>query len=100
MAQTPEGQVKDAVDKFLRELEPNCWYFKPMNFGYGRKGIPDFVGCYKGRFFSIETKRKGGKQTPWQDRECAAVGIAGGLALREISKAVDVKLAFVQAGWM
>ena len=27
----------------------------PAN-GFGRSGVPDFVGCYKSRFFSVECK--------------------------------------------
>jgi hypothetical protein len=77
---TPEGKIKEEVKIFLKSLGPDCWYFCPMMMGYGRKGIPDFMGCYKGHFFSIETKSKNGKISPWQQREHEAIIDAGGAA--------------------
>ena len=68
---TPERLVKMAVRRVLDEY--GCWYFMPMMNGYGRTGIPDFVGCYKGKFFAIEAKAEGGTVTPNQQRELLAI---------------------------
>jgi hypothetical protein len=78
---TPEGAVKRAVKKRLKEL--GVYYFMPVQNGLGRVGIPDFICCYKGRFIAIETKRPGArdKTTPNQDREIAAINSAGGVAV-------------------
>lgn len=54
---TPEGRVKDAVKKVLKELK--IWYFMPVSMGMGVVGIPDFICCYKGKFIGIETKAPG-----------------------------------------
>lgn len=83
MAKTPEGKVKDEIKAFLDSLGAECWYFMPMMMGYGRKGIPDFIGCYKGRFFSIEAKAPGkaANLTPWQAREKSAIMQASGIPL-------------------
>ena len=62
---TPEGQVKEKVKTLLSGI-PNLFFWMPVPTGYGTRGIPDFVGCYYGFFFGIETKATGGKQTPWQ----------------------------------
>lgn len=52
-----EGDVKKAVKKVLAEFPADdLWYFMPPANGYGRSGIPDFVGCYKGNTFAVETK--------------------------------------------
>jgi hypothetical protein len=52
-----EADVKKVVKKILSSYpETEMWYFMPPANGYGRSGIPDFVGCYKGNFFAIETK--------------------------------------------
>lgn len=52
-----EGDVKKAVKKVLGSYDPNeLWYFMPPANGYGRSGIPDFLGCYKGQMFAVETK--------------------------------------------
>ena len=65
---TPEGSVKLKIKNYLDGLAPALWYFMPVNNGYGIKGVPDFVGCYKGRFFTIEAKAPGGAEKPWQTR--------------------------------
>jgi hypothetical protein len=63
---TPEGNVKLKIKNYLNGLAPALWYFMPVNNGYGIKGVPDFVGCYYGRFFTIEAKPAGEKEKPWQ----------------------------------
>ena len=73
---TPEAKVKAEIKKVLAEYE--CWYFMPSMNGYGRAGIPDFIGCYNGAFFAIEAKSANGKLTPNQEREIAAIQQASG----------------------
>ena len=69
---TGEGVIKQMVRERLEQFDilpahksylvetegykPKGWYFMPVSLGMGTMGIPDFVGCYKGKFFSIETK--------------------------------------------
>ena len=48
-----EGDVKKAVKKVLDKTD-NCYYFMPPANGYGRSGIPDFIGQVNGYFFGIE----------------------------------------------
>jgi Holliday junction resolvase len=76
MAQTPEGKVKAAVRKLL--VKHGIYYFMPPGMGLGRAGIPDIIGCYKGRFIAIECKAGKGKTTALQDRELTAIAFAGG----------------------
>ena len=57
---TPEAKVKKVVVNQLRNL--GAYHFYPVTGGYGRSGVPDIVGCYKGKFFGIECKA--GKNTP------------------------------------
>lgn len=82
MSKTPEGKIKDKLDAYLDSLGERCYYFKPMTFGYGRSGIPDYIICYRGFFLGPETKKKGGKSEPWQIREQEAICKAGGLSTR------------------
>lgn len=82
---TPEGKVKAELDEYLNSLGEDCWWFKPMNFGYGRNGIPDYIICYKGFFLAPETKRKGGKSEPWQLREQEKIRRAGGFSNQVIN---------------
>lgn len=61
---TPESKVKAAVKKILAAR--GAWFFMPSARAYGTAGVPDFIGCYKGRFFAIETKARGNKPTALQ----------------------------------
>lgn len=80
---TPEGKVKSDIKKFLDSLGSSCWYFSPMMMGYGKKGVPDIIGCYKGYFFAIEVKAPGKihDTTPWQEKECSAIAGAMGTVM-------------------
>ena len=79
---TPEGKVKAECKKVLDALKPDCWYFMPVSSGMGRHGIADFVGCYKGMMFTIETKAVGkGRPTTLQQLMMDTVNRAGGLAV-------------------
>jgi hypothetical protein len=81
MAQTPEGMVKDAIKKVLNEY--NIWYFMPSANGFGKVGVPDFICCWKGKFFAIEAKAKGKREqtTANQDRRIEEIRSAKGWAL-------------------
>jgi hypothetical protein len=81
MAQTPEGIVKDAIKKVLNEY--NIWYFMPSANGFGKVGVPDFICCWKGKFFAIEAKAKGKREqtTANQDRRIEEIRSAKGWAL-------------------
>lgn len=74
---TPEGKVKNAVKKFL--AQHNIYYFMPATGGYGRSGVPDFIGCINGKFFAVETKAGKGTPTALQLREMERIKAAGGL---------------------
>ena len=78
---TPEGRVKEAVKKRLKEL--GIWHFSPVSNGMGRHGIPDLICCWNGRFLAIETKAKGKRAntSALQDIELTAINSAGGIAV-------------------
>ena len=76
MANTPEGKVKLAVKKILQQHD--IWYFMPVSNGYGKHGIPDFVCCVRGFFFTVETKSPGKKPTPLQEEQMRQIQLAGG----------------------
>ena len=50
-----EEDVKKVVKTILKGT-PKCWWFMPPANGFGRSGIPDFVGHVNGHFFAVETK--------------------------------------------
>lgn len=92
MATTPEGKVKAAVRKKLKEL--GYWYYFPVQNGFGSVGIPDVVGCKPvkitpemvgttiGVFFAVETKAPGKLKntTPNQRKNIDAINACFGHA--------------------
>lgn len=54
---TPEGRIKNKLDRALKKLSPDVWYFGPQAGPYGAAGIPDRIVCANGKFFGIECKR-------------------------------------------
>lgn len=62
---TPEGKVKARVNKVLDTYKPELWRYMPVPGGFGKQAL-DYICCYKGVFFSIETKRPGGTPTDKQ----------------------------------
>jgi len=78
MAKTPEGLVKDKVDKVLYEL--GAYSCKPVSGGYGASGVPDILACYQGRFIGIECKANRNKPTALQVHNLKQIVAAGGIA--------------------
>lgn len=77
---TPEGWEKAALDRYLHSIK-GLYLIKPATFGYGGSGAADRVGCFAGRFFSIEVKREGKVPTALQNRRATEVREAGGIAI-------------------
>jgi Holliday junction resolvase len=75
---TPESYEKADICKYLDSI--GAWYFKPYMAGFGKSGVPDIIGCWRGRFFSIEVKREGKKPTKIQEDRIAEVESVGGKA--------------------
>ena len=55
MAMTPEAKVKKQVTRQLDAM--GAYYFYPVTGGYGKSGVPDIVGCYKGFSLALSAKR-------------------------------------------
>jgi hypothetical protein len=73
---TPEGKVKQAITKFLKEQE-DCWWAMPVVSGYG-KPLLDYIGCSRGRFFAIEAKSFGKPLTPRQQYTIVSISMSRG----------------------
>jgi Holliday junction resolvase len=76
---TPEKKVKTKVVSILKGF--GAYYFYPVTGGYGASGVPDIVGCYKGKFFAIECKAGKGKTTALQEKNIAQIIAQGGVAI-------------------
>lgn len=73
---TPEGKVKEQVKKLLKEY-PTLYKFMPVQNGMGDPAL-DFLCCYRGMFFSVETKAPGKSLTPLQLYTVERIVNAGG----------------------
>lgn len=71
-----EKDVKAEVKKILRKY--GAYYFMPVPVAYSRTGVPDFLCCFHGRFFAIETKFGYNKPSPRQEIEMNDISAAGG----------------------
>ena len=76
---TPEAKVKAKVKRVLTDI--GAYYTMPVTGGYGNSGVPDFVGCLRGKFFGVECKANGGKPTALQLKHLNDIRCAGGIAL-------------------
>lgn len=71
-----ERDVKTAVKKYLKEI--GAWFIMPVPMIYGKKSI-DFLVCYEGMFYGIETKRSAKeKASPMQNITMLGIELAGG----------------------
>lgn len=72
---TPEGKIKENVKNFLKKR--GAYFFMPVPSGYGTPTL-DFIGCYRGYYFAIETKAPGKEPTPRQRSTMRTMQEAGG----------------------
>lgn len=70
---TPEGRVKETVKRVLRAY--GAYWHMPVQNGMGTPTL-DFVCCFNGLYFAVETKAPGKKPTTRQE-----------ITIQEINKA-------------
>lgn len=76
---TPESKLKAKVRKVLKEL--NAYYVMPVTAGFGNSGAPDYIVCFRGKFFGIECKANGNTPTSLQYKNLKEIQDCGGVAL-------------------
>lgn len=79
MLETP---LRRKITKALQEKYPGVWY-KIHGGPMQEKGIPDILGCYKGRFVGFEVKRPGKdfrEPTLYQKLQLKNIKKAGGIS--------------------
>lgn len=75
---TPEAKVKAKVKVILKNHK--AYYAMPQSGGFASSGIPDFLVCFRGKFFGIECKAGKGKLTSLQVKNLMDIQDAGGHA--------------------
>ena len=98
MAKTKEGLVKDKVRLILKSYGDLVYYFMPIGGPFSRIGVPDIVGCIKGKFIGIETKAGKGKPTALQEKNLINIMNTGGVAVLVNEKGIDALRMLLDAG--
>lgn len=84
------AQLRKEVQKWF---EDRGAYVVPQNSqGYGRKGVPDLLVCWNGRFLGVEVKVGKDDLKPWQRRELYGDGKSYCGVIQAAGEAVVVKL--------
>ena len=68
MATTPEGKIKNKLDKMLKYEK--VWYYSPQAGPFGRAGVPDRVAVLGGQFIGIECKADRSKKPTALQLKC------------------------------
>lgn len=78
---TPEAKVKEKIRQWLIVNMPGAWRYAPPGGAFGRGGVPDRLGLWRGVFFAIEVKRDHSvKPTALQMKELKDIQKNGGIA--------------------
>ena len=92
-----ESYEKAEIDRYLKSLD-DCWYFSPLMGGYGKGGVPDRLGVYRGHCFAIEVKRPGKTPTTIQWRRMSEIEQAGGKTFwGTATKVIPEMMAWVES---
>ena len=71
---------RDFQKKVIAYLKENkIYHFKTI--ATNKKGTPDIIGCYHGKFFGIECKAQKGRVTDWQLRAHKEITENGGAVI-------------------
>lgn len=102
---TPEGRIKNKINKLLAEYGTNIYVFMPVQVGYGKRTV-DYLCCIRGVFFAIEAKKpeSKGRVTALQSATLEQVQDAGGIgfvvyddaSLAELKRWLDSAMKVVE----
>jgi len=74
---TPEGSVKARLVRLFKRNKGTLWYFTPATGGFGKSGVPDYIGIKRAQMFAVECKAPGKKPTALQEETMEAMRQAG-----------------------
>lgn len=102
-----EKQIQKQILSYLECLQAQgvCWFTRTAVgavkvqrkdgstgfFKTGRKGTPDIIACFSGRFVGIEVKTDKGKMSLDQTLTCRLISRVGGIYItaRSVSELID-----------
>jgi hypothetical protein len=74
----PETRLVNKIKERF-ERTPGIWFMKVHGSPFQMAGVPDLIGCYRGRFFGLEAKVGSNVPTLLQQRTMAALEAAGAI---------------------
>ena len=66
------------VRKYLDSI--GAWHIKVWGNAFQRSGVPDIIGCIRGKFFALEIKAEKGRPSELQLYEIRKIKESGGYA--------------------
>ena len=86
---TPEALLTRSVRQLLDAA--GIWHYKAWGGPMSAPGIPDIIGCFKGRFIGIEIKAPNGKVSEYQAEFLRRINAAGGIGFvaRNLDTVID-----------
>ncbi len=89
---TPEGKLTRKISKYLKDLGPDCCYWRNVGQAKQRGGIPDYTITYRGVTFHLEAKAGKNKPTVRQQQTIDKINRAGGKAcvVRSVKEVKDI----------
>ena len=75
---TSERAITKQIMYYLNRLS-GSWWLKVHGGPFQKTGVPDILGCYRGRFFAFEVKAPDGRTSAKQDHEIQRIRDAGGV---------------------
>ena len=76
---TRENKIQASIVKYLKN-QKDCWVYPTCD--RFTVGVPDILGCLKGRFFALEVKKPNGRLSKIHAYQLSKVRNAGGIAAR------------------
>ena len=73
-----EKSIEQAIRRYLKGIGAKVEKIHP----WAHNGVPDLLGCYRGKFLALEVKKPGGVLSPLQQRELRQWAEAGAIAGR------------------
>lgn len=97
MAQTPEGRIKDKLDKMLKA--EGVYFWPPQSGPFGKAGRPDREAVIRGLFMGIECKADRTKKPTRLQAKCLQeIEDAGGKSfLVYDDDTIDIVRQFIRA---
>ena len=100
MARKGETLIVENIRKYILSIEPSAHIYKVYGSGYSKKGEPDLLVCFRGRFVGLEVKDPKNKSygaTKLQLQRLKEIEKAGGISA-VVTSPLDVELLFLSKG--